>query len=221
MVKELDKDLLDYSVRLLDPEALHNKDLVIQSIKEIVEEFHSRKGSVVRWKQILKELQEVESNIQALLTTIEQSSKVTISRMEWYPAFSPKFSELVPILKYFRKIARSKAEELDEELKKIKLDGKRSSYPEPDHEMMEFVRDGLRVFDTYQPEKASTTIGGPFRTFLGVAYELATGQKEVDFERRVKGAIREWRKTKSQILAHPSTEEVIAEMSKHRGKPKG
>lgn len=194
--KDLDPDLLDCVVDLLGLEAQRDKDRAIRSVKEIAEAFQSRKGSAVRWKQILEELQQIETDIKSFLVTIGQSSEITISRMEWHPAFSPKFSELVPLLERFRDVARSKAEELAEELKEFKLDGRRSSYPEPDHNMVEFVRDCLREFENYQPGKASSTAEGAFRTFVSVVYELVTGQKEVDLERRVKRVMGEWRSAK-------------------------
>ncbi len=50
----------------------------------------------------------------------------------------------------------------------------------------EIVAGCFHIFERLCPGEASTTVGGPFRSFVSRVYELATDKKDVDLEHAVK-----------------------------------
>jgi hypothetical protein len=48
----------------------------------------------------------------------------------------------------------------------------------------------LEIFDRYRPGEASSTEGGPFRTFVSYVYEIATGERTADLESPVKEVLK-------------------------------
>lgn len=243
--REFDAELLHAVLDLLKPKKerdrrLNNeaRRLTERQVCEVIDQYQLATRQTVRWSDIREDLKEIGARANVLKQRISQARAVSVSRLGANRTLRPLFrarqdadgrpivdagpwsdefrdgaaeSEILDLLNLISSIAQQETKELPVGA------GKQAPYPEPDHAERELVRECLRLFETYRPGEASTTVGGDFREFVSRIYEMATGKSEVDLTRRVRQAIADHKAAKS--TSSGSRGEIIAEMNRARRKP--
>lgn len=221
MPKPNDPDILKHAVGLLTPETSEDHIRAIAKVRGILCDFELNQRSTTTWGAINSELEGIKQGAEELRTRWNRASAITHNRICWRPDLYEKFKDIDGYLQSLARTASSQAGEIKEVREDHNLKGRAGSFPEPDHLMIEFVRDCLRVFENFRPGDASSTEGGPFREFVSTVHELRTGEEGVDYKRRVARVMREWRDIRHDSLgSEQSQAEIIEEMIEARRFPK-
>lgn len=216
MTKRDYTETLNHAVGLLIPETDEGHIRASAAVAKILDDFDFNQRSALTWGIINSELKEIEHSAIELLTKWNSASAITRNRI---CSQTEKFDNLEIFLRSLAQIASKQAEEIEVVREDNRLKGKAGSFPEPDHLMIEFVRDCLRVFESFRPEEASTTKGGPFPEFVSAVHELRTGDKGIYLTRRINQVIRDWRVVQKETsMPKQSTAEIVTELNAARGK---
>lgn len=136
-------------------------------------------------KQKRKELKRVEKKIEELKDALTRLNWATKSKLQ-------ENSKLVAL-----SILEHKLENITSAVRKtIKETPNPRGGREPPKMPVWFVRWCAVIFEAWQPEKVSSTPHGPFSTFVLTIHELVTGEREANFERHIKTALKIHREDK-------------------------